>query len=238
MKRFKNIFQKVVACMFMAIAFSGTLAAQDFEEEEALVDARAEQTFRLIYIAQGNEEEMPSESLVDRMNNAWNAGIKEGGPMIFYLARGHEEPVIVKLGCAENIDYDDERKVLDEEVIGNIRSSIRYGAGQDDKKRLLQLLYNKDEKENGLSIFDATGQPLYKETKFEFHVGQDFWDEGYNEKIIASLYFELNMQHHIDTKKFSVNVFCPRKMNFDNEKPYGLLNPDDCNKNLRPNTYY
>lgn len=239
MRKFNLILKKTLICTLLLFFVNGALMAQNDENSMDGGSPTADRTFHLIYIAQGSQEEMPVELLKRNLESAWG-GIT-GGPVIFYLSRGTEEPIIVQANCHEDSDIDKERQTFEEQILSRLQEAIQYSVdGSYDKKRLLELLVSDNENGLGLDIVDNAGKPLYKDTFFEFHVGQDFWDSGNNETILASLFFELNVSSYINAgHNFHFNVFCPRRLTVDDETSvFGLLNPDDCMKYINLERIY
>lgn len=240
-------FIKVSLCTLMLCATTLPVVAQEYEEEydeqneeqyEEENDTR-NASFRLVYIAQGSQEEMPVEVLKRNLESAWS-GVTTG-PVIFYLSRGNEEPVIIHANCHANSDFEEERRQFDEELLDRLQNTIQYsGFGAYDKQRILELLAKNEETGEGMDIVDKEGHPLYGETFIEFHVGQDFWASGNHETVLASLFFELDIKKHINNGgNFHFNVFCPRKLTIgNNDSLFGLLNPDDCARYINVERVY
>lgn len=189
--------------------------AQDVVEET--VTMPASQSFSFVYIAQ--DASMNIQEIEKKLQTAWNRGVIEG-PTIFYLSRGMDDPIVVKV----NIENDDNRKDFEEKLLPSINQDIGYSVdGNRDKQRILDLL-------GTYSFLSEDGSPLYKETNFDFHVGQDFWTAGNNEVVLAALFFELDIKKHI-ADEFHFNVFCPRTVTYNEDAgPFGVLNPDDCRR--------
>lgn len=207
----------------MFITCTGSMVAQEENaQKEASTTANS---FSLVYIAQ--DASMPIQEIEKKLMTAWNRSVQDG-PTIFYLSRGRENPIIVKV----NTEKEDNRDDYDNVLIPAIKQDIPYSVdGPHDKQRLLELL-----RENAIVAPDGT--PLYKETYFDFHVGQDFWTAGYNESVIAALFFELDIKKHI-ADNFHFNVFCPRSIKYNEDTgPFGLLNPDDCRRNINLDRSY
>lgn len=223
----KSVYKKsrLAVRLFMAalfMAFSGTMTAQDeTPEQEPVTNAKS---FSLVYIAQ--DSSMPIQEIEKKLLSAWNRGVQDG-PTIFYLSRGREEPIIVKINTE-----DDNRSDYDEVLLPAIKQDIPYSVdGPHDKERILELLRENE-------IVNPDGTPRYEETYFDFHVGQDFWTAGYNETVIAALFFELSVKQH-DADNFHFNVFCPRTIKYNEDAgPFGLLNPDDCRRNINLDRSY
>lgn len=183
------------------------------------------QSFRFVYIAQ--DEMTPVEKLQSNLDAVWNQAVN-GTPTVFYLSRGTEMPLIVKVG----IEGDDNREEYEKELIPSITQQTTYRVdGKKDVVHIMELLKTND-------FLDKSGNPLFKETNFDFHVGQSFWNSTNNEVVIAALFFELNIQRYTaDNVKFNVHV--PRDLEFDkNIGPFGSLNPDDCSRSINLDRIY
>lgn len=206
----------------MFITCSGPMVAQD--ETAEVEPATTAKSFSLVYIAQ--DPSMPVQEIERKLLSAWNRAVQDCRT-IFYLSRGREEPVIVKVNTE-----DDNRADFDEVLLPAIRQEIPYSVdGPHDKNKILELL-----REN--SIVNSDGTPVYEETYFDFHVGQEFWTAGYNETFLAALFFELSIKQH-DSDNFHYNVFCPRAVKYNEDAgPFGLLNPDDCRRNINLDKSY
>ena len=209
----------VICAMLMS---SMSSVAQDGDLAQSTTSS---QSFNFVYIAQ--DETMPIPEMERKLKTAWNRAVMEG-PTIFYLSRGLDDPIIVKV----NIEGDDNRADFDNVLIPSINQDISYSVdGPRDKQRILELLFMHN-------FLDDDGTPLYRETNFDFHVGQDFWTAGNNEVLIASLFFELDIKKHI-ADNFHFNVFCPRTVSYNNDiGPFGLLNLDDCRQYVNMDRSY
>lgn len=203
-----------------------TVKAQELDEKS---DSTVAQSFTFVYIAQGSAEEMPIALMEKNLETAW--GCIQKGAVIFYLSRGIDNPIIVKANVDGTGNYEKEREEFEEKILNSLREGIQYSVdGAHDKRRIFEILQEHE-------IVDSLGQPLYNETTFEFHVGQDFWDSGNNETVIASLYFELNIAELRKEADFHFNVFAPRKLSYNEvDGPFGVLNPDDCSQYINLDT--
>lgn len=178
--------------------------------------SKADQSFSFVYIAQDNT--LDSKEIKKKLDAAWSRAVQDN-PTIFYLARGMEEPIVVKV----SVPGDDNRGDYDEVLVPALDEESFGVDGQRDKERILRLLQSYE-------FIGADKNPLYKETFFEFHIGQNFWTDGFNEILLASLFFELNIMKYIPDG-FHFNVFCPKTVSYNEDAgPFGYLNPDDCRR--------
>lgn len=213
MKVYKMISQSIFTLLVLLFMCNVSLYAQDEEPSK---------TFHFVYIAQGGYEEMPVESLKKNLEAAWTSTMN--GPVIIYLSRGIEEPVILKANIDEDFDPEQARQIFENKILDRLNDGVYSVDGNYDKNNILKLLKEND-------FIDQNGQPKYVETIFDFHVGQDYWDSQCNESVLASLFFELNIAKYMEQNKgFHFNVFCSRTAKFNQESAFGSLNPDDCLK--------
>ena len=131
----------MVAFLLLLMTFSViSMKAQDIEETST--DVTPEQSFSFVYIAQGNGEEMPIQEMERKLETSWSA--IQRGPVIFYLSRGMDTPMILKANMDEYADLEKEREKFDE-MIASLREGIQYSVdGAHDKQRILELLQEHD----------------------------------------------------------------------------------------------
>lgn len=215
-----------LACMLFMHNIS-VIAQEEVEMEETTSSdvSPASQSFSFVYIAQ--DATMSIQEIEKKLQAAWNRAVMEG-PTIFYLSRGIDDPIIVKV----NFEGEDNREDFDNKLMPSINQEISYSVdGTRDRQRILDLL-------NFHHFVSNDGAPLYKETNFDFHVGQDFWSAGNNEVVLAALFFDLDIKKHIGDE-FHFNVFCPRTVTYDEDAgPFGILNPDDCRRYVNMDRSY
>ena len=97
----------VICAMLMS---SMSSVAQDGDLAQSTTSS---QSFNFVYIAQ--DETMPIPEMERKLKTAWNRAVMEG-PTIFYLSRGLDDPIIVKV----NIEGDDNRADFDNVLIPSI----------------------------------------------------------------------------------------------------------------------
>jgi len=210
MRRISLFFSILTALFFCTLQ----MMAQVEEESPA------EQSFQFVYIAQ--DHSMSVQALTEQLRDVYNHAIMEG-PTIFYLSRG-TNPLIVKVNFP-----DDNRGDFDESLLAKVTEQESPSVdGGFDKQQILKLL-----REN--NFVDENGHAIYGRTDFKFYVGQSFWTMGNHEAVIAPLYFELDIANFIAEETFNFNVYCPRNIELDNNAPFGVLNPDGINDDIRLN---
>ena len=171
----------------------------------------SEKAFQFVYIAQ--DHSMNVQALLDKLRDDYNHAIMDG-PTIFYFSRG-TSPLIVKVNFP-----DDNRVEFEETLLPKVTEQESPSVdGNIDKKQIIALL-----RDNNF---------VYRRTDFKFYVGQSFWTMGNNEAVIASLYFVLDIINYIGDETFNLNVYCPRNIELGNNTPFGVVNPDGINDEIR-----
>lgn len=130
--------------------------------------------------------------------------------VIYYLPNG-ESPVVVKVNTpdANPDDYQMLKKELNYNRMHHIDPEI-------DVATIQELI-------NEIDIIDESGKAKYKRVEWRYYVNSSFWLLNYNEKIIASLYWILDMQPLVESKYLLINTMYGKESNieFDRELPFG-----------------
>ena len=212
--------KRAISCCIRAMlitsglfVFSGTMVAQT---------EKAQQTFRFVYVAP--DRRVDKKTLLGEIEKAKQIAETNGDPAIFYLARG-ERPIIVSLNTGAN-NQEDYDKIVNE-ISNNTSWTVEASY---DRKEVRQLI-----DESG--FLDAEGNLCYERYEISFHVGNMFWDRKRNESVIGALFFDINAAKYINNNAFQfyVYLYCPpaEDNKCDREKPFGILNPDDINSNIK-----
>ena len=208
----------------MTLTMMSLLATPVFGQEDVLENK--EQTFRFVYIAPDRTVDIPT--ITSELKTLKDNTTANGYPAVFYLANG-ESPVIVEFNIGKNNQEDYERQLkymIENNTSWRVESTF-------DRKRVENIL-------SGYNVVDSNGNLTYSSTELSFHVGKNFWDNHWNEKLIGAIFFDLNVAKYIGTPAFKFNVFfyCPpaydSNENYSREKPFGELNPDGINDKVTP----
>lgn len=189
------------------------------------VSAQGKKTdYHFVYIAL--DENVPAGDLTDNLKEIFNTAQAKEEPAIFYLANGNE-PIIVKVNTNQANAADFE-SVLLRDIQESSSHSIN---GKLDCERILQLIQEDD-------FVDEEGQLAYRHVFFEFHVGSSFWELSNNERVIATLFFDLNISSYMNNDgHMSFHVYSPRSEKTNSLSPFGIMNPDGINNKISPKTF-
>lgn len=143
------------------------------------------QSLEFYYIA--HDRTTPVGDLCNRLEQVYETALSyEDFAVIFYLASYDQDfnPMVVKV----NLPGDNR------EEFRNIISELRLKSAHEiyadiDYAKIVELINEHD-------FIDQNGRPTYSSVLFCWYVNPDFWQFQYNEKIIASLYFNLELDQY------------------------------------------
>ncbi len=159
-----------------------------------------------------------TDRLIVRLREEFNRVLRMKEPTVFYLTNGRA-PLVVQINT-EN----DNRKDFGE-IVYQLQSMRSHSVNpQTDIRTIMSLVED-------LEIEDTNGRPTYTKVDWIYYVNSSFWQAGYNESIIAKLYWILDMQQWENANYMSLRIYYGEKdpLPINEEAPFG-------NKNLCANT--
>lgn len=148
----------------------------------ALSGSAQTKSFEFYYIA--HDRNTPVNDLCKRLNNVYeSADYDEECAVIFYLPN-YDEPLVVVMNLPG-----DNRKDF-EKLIGELRTKSHHQIYADnDYENILDLV-------NKYDFIDDSANRTYSSVLFCWYVNPEFWMMKYNEMLIASLYFDLELDKY------------------------------------------
>lgn len=134
------------------------------------------------YIA--HDRTTPVSDLCQRLESVYETALSyDDFAVIFYLPN-YDEPMVVKI----NLDGDNRDDFTN--LISELRIKTSHEIYADiDYATIIDLINQND-------FIDSEGNPTYSSVLFCWYVNPDFWQFQYNEKLIASLYFNLELEKY------------------------------------------
>ena len=162
------------------------------------------------YIA--HDRSTPVNELCDRLEQVYYTALSyDDFAVIFYLPN-YNEPVIVKM----NLPGDNREEF--KTIISELRLKSYHEIYADiDYQNIEYLLNNHD-------FIDEKGNPTYTSVLFCWYVNPDFWQFQYNEKLIAALYFNMELTKYRGYVTTQVWHASGDGLNVDNKYPFGSKN--------------
>jgi hypothetical protein len=176
-----------------------------------------------VYVAPSSHTSL--ESVVEYLDSRYERAVNdEEFVLIIYMA-DKDEPTIVRIN-ADKDNREDYGKLI-EELRGE-----SYGPlyPDYDLERIVELFDEIDFVTEGSNILN------YRSVDWHFHVTSDFWNNNYNESLIASLCFVMGVEH-FETDNFRLRCYFSRDdaFTYDPEFPFGARN--FCDMEFKPFYY-
>ena len=130
---------------------------------------------------------------------------------VFYLPN-YDAPIVVKINLPGD-NRNDFRKIISE-----LRLKPAHEIYPDvDYENIINLVNTHD-------FIDESGEPTFTSVLFCWYVNPDFWKFKYNEELIASLYFNLELERY--TGYVNTQIWHARDdgMKVDPRYPFGKKN--------------
>ena len=131
--------------------------------------------------------------------------------VIFYMPN-YDDPLIVKM----NLDGDNRQDFKD--IISELRLKPAHEVYVDiDHDNILNLINEHD-------FIDVDGKPTYSSVTFCWYINPEFWQFGFNEELIASLYFILELDRFAGYVRTQIWHAKGDGIKVDGEQPFGPKN--------------
>ena len=140
------------------------------------------QSLEFYYIA--HDRSTPVADLCDRLEEIYESALSyEDLATVFYLPN-YDAPIVVKINLPGD-NRNDFRKIISE-----LRLKPAHEIYPDvDYENIINLVNTHD-------FIDESGEPTFTSVLFCWYVNPDFWKFKYNEELIASLYFNLELERY------------------------------------------
>lgn len=176
-----------------------------------LVGSAQTKSLEFFYIA--HDRTTPVGDLCLRLEDRYETALSnEDYAVIFYLPNSYEKPIIVKVNLPGD-NRDDFKKIISEL---RLKSSHEIYA-EVDYEHILKLINEHD-------FIDEHGRPTYRSVLFCWYVNPDFWLFKYNEKLLARLYFTLELDKYPDYVATQVWHAAGDGLDVDVDYPFGTKN--------------
>lgn len=140
------------------------------------------QSLEFYYIA--HDRTTPVADLCQRLESVYETALTYDDVAVIFYLPNYDEPITVKMNLPG--DNRDEFK----NIISELRLKSSHEIYADiDYQSIIHLINEHD-------FIDADGNQTYSSVLFCWYVNPDFWQFQYNEKLIASLYFSLELDKY------------------------------------------
>ena len=209
MKR-ENLFQWLLICI-LAVFNINIAHAQD---------GKKQQNLRIVFI--DHEPTLPRDRVIAQLRKLRTRAVENNNALILYMP-SDRDPIIVRIntdGKDESSYLPEFNKLVEALNLPSHNKDITY-----DREKMVQLV---DE------ITDEKGNLLYNSVRMEFYLTSNFWTQGYNESILAPIFFAINGKEMLK-KEFNFDVYVDEndKPKYEKDKPFGATNLGDINNTIQ-----
>lgn len=170
------------------------------------------QSLQLIYITKDYTTEV--NPLCSDLRDIFAFAEKETSQaVIFYLANS-ASPIIVKVNLPG-----DNRKDFDKIMDALMTKSETIINPNTDVNTIVNLF-------DKVELFDSSGSKVFNNVEMIYYITPTFWELGYNEQIIASTYFALDMDSPSAEGYISMSIYHNANdgLEVDEKLPFGEKN--------------
>ncbi len=171
---------------------------------------KSEQDLAFIYIA--HDEYTAVQSLIERLKEAFADAINypESRAVIFYLANA-ENPIVVQVNTKNDNQQEFDR------IVDELQTKRSHNVEPVVDCAKIQEIFNADD------LIDDEGKGLYRSVEWTYYVNSTFWALMYNESVIASLFFIMDMEEMIESGYLRVNIMhgADDTLPYNEESPFG-----------------
>lgn len=172
-----------------------------------------------VYIA--HDQDSPVSQLTERIKEMGKDARRHHHPTIFYLAND-ESPLIV----CYNIKVPG--ATTEEELLAQIADKLYHPVNASfDFDYICNYFKNL--------VLGTRDSRTFESINWNFFTTESFWKLGYNESLIASLFWKFSIKNFQD-KQLNFDVYYSSDKGFhpDEEIPFGIHNFDGINKIVKP----
>ena len=171
---------------------------------------KSEQDLAFIYIA--HDEYTAVQSLIERLKEAFADAINypESRAVIFYLANA-ENRIVVQVNTKNDNQQEFDR------IVDELQTKRSHNVEPVVDCAKIQEIFNADD------LIDDEGKGLYRSVEWTYYVNSTFWALMYNESVIASLFFIMDMEEMIESGYLRVNIMhgADDTLPYNEESPFG-----------------
>lgn len=201
----------LLSCMF--------LYAQDIDDTRNL---------RILYI--DHEPSLLSSKLIRYMRQMRREQIEFGHALIIYMPNG-ENPYISLTGIKDKSGQGLDTPAAFDRICEALNQASHEKTPWYDRQKIVGLF---DE----YNILNSENKITYGNVRLEFYLTPEFWQMGYNESIIAPIYFALNVPELLKQNfYFDIYVDPDNIPKYEKTAPFGLYNFEDINRKLSIDEY-
>lgn len=183
---------------------------------------------RILYI--DHEPSLNSSKLIRYMRQMRREQIEFGHAMIIYMPNG-ETPFISLTGIKDYTGNGLDTPAAFDRICEALNQPSHDKIPWVDRSRIVKLF---DE----YKILNDQNRLNFENVRVEFYLTPEYWKLGYNESILAPVYFALNVPE-LTKQHFNFDVYVDpeNRPQYDTNSPFGQKNYNNINKKLLIDEY-
>lgn len=226
----KKLYTKLLSCAFFAISLSpiSVMSAEPIVGISATTQQTNENhNIKIIFI--DHEPSLRVSDVITQLREIRTQALENDHAVIFYMPN-NQEPYI----SMTNVGDKDDARATDD-AFGDLCYALNQPSHNKDayfdRKRFVDLF-------SEFNIIQPDGTIGFRNVRVEFWLTDEFWQLGYNESILAPIYFALDVPKLIE-QEFVFDAFLEiQTLKKINQKyPFGPKNLSQINK-MGVNEYY
>ena len=168
------------------------------------------QSFEFYYIA--HDRTTPVADLCNRLEQVYETSLSYDDYAVIFYMPNYDAPIVVKVNLPGD-NRDDFKNIISE-----LRLKPSHEIFADvDYENIIRLINQHD-------FIDDKGTPTYTSVLFCWYVNPDFWQFNYNEELIATLYFNLELDKYAGYVETQVMHSIDDGLTVDSKHPFGTKN--------------
>ena len=184
--------------------------------------------FLVPFVSQAQERELEinyiahdhfSGQLLDALDEIYQVSAYNKNRTTYLYLANADKPIVLKCASDRKKEFEEMRHVIGSQLKHNVWPEV-------DIQGIIELLKTDD-------FIDEKGKSRYNFFTLNFYITPSFWRYGYNETLIARLFWDLELSEKSD---FAVNIYHPKgdEFQYDEERIFG---PKKLNGNYKVYIY-
>lgn len=193
-------------CLF-GMASINSYAQSEIDDEK--------RNLRIVFI--DHEPSLPVKDIIAYIRKQRSSALENGNSLIIYMPN-NQAPFLSLTRVSNPIESNDDSKEAFDAICEALNQPSHTKNPLYDRNFLVKMF--KD-----YGIMDDSGNMLYYAVRMEFYLSSEFWKLGYNEQIIAPVFFAIDGANLLKQNfNFDVYINPEDKPQYDEAAPFGKLN--------------
>lgn len=183
--------------------------------------SNADRNLRIIFI--DHEPSTPSSKIIAHIRRLRAQALENDNALIFYMPND-QNPFVSLVNLKDPEGVRDTQEAFDR-ICEALNLPSHNKEPWYDRKTFTNLILND------FPILDNNHNLNFAAVRMEFYLTSEFWKLGYNESIIAPIFFSMNVQELLQ-KEFNFDVYInpDDAPSYPEKQPFGKKNLGDINK--------